>query len=158
MLPDSGFLVGSDAFPLKLYSHRSLSYDEKVFNYRLLRPRRIVENAFGILVSRFQIFQKPISTRVEVTDKIIYTAYALHNWLRITSANTYLHSGSVDIEDENTGVIVEGTWRSELSSVLRSMTNTTSNHTAKQARELREKSTHYFTHDGVVPWQNRMVH
>jgi hypothetical protein len=123
MLPDGALLVGGDAFPLKPfllkpYSHRSLSYDEKVFNYRLSRARRIVENAFRILVSRFRIFQKPISTHVEVTDKIIRTACALHNWLRIKSANTYLHSGSVDVEDENTGAIVEGTWRSELSSVL----------------------------------------
>jgi hypothetical protein len=70
---------------------------------------------FGILASRFRIFQKRISTRVEVTDKIVRTARALNNRLRVTSGTTYLQSGSVDVdvdvEDENTGVIVDGTWR-----------------------------------------------
>jgi hypothetical protein len=48
MLPHGGFLVGDDAFPLKTYllnsySHRSLTYKQKIFNYRLSRERRIVE-------------------------------------------------------------------------------------------------------------------
>jgi hypothetical protein len=68
MLPHGGFLVGDDAFPLKTYllkpySHRTLTCEQKIFNYRLSRARRIVENLFGILISQFRIFQKPISTR-----------------------------------------------------------------------------------------------
>jgi hypothetical protein len=69
MLPHGGILVGDDAFPLKTYSlkpylHRTLTYEQNIFNYRLSRARRIVENVFGILASRFRIFQKPKSTRV----------------------------------------------------------------------------------------------
>jgi hypothetical protein len=38
MLPHGGFLVGDDAFPLKTYllkpySHRTLTYEQKIFNY-----------------------------------------------------------------------------------------------------------------------------
>ena len=45
------FLLGDDAFALdinlmKPFPHRTAIGDEKVFNYRLLRARRIVENAF----------------------------------------------------------------------------------------------------------------
>jgi hypothetical protein len=162
-LPHGGFLVGDDAFPLqtylqKPYSHRSLTYEQKIFNYRLSRARRIFENIFGILASRFRIFQKPISTRVEVTDKIVRRACALHNWLRMTSGTKYLQIGSVDVEDENTGVIVEGTWRREIQAVMPSINNSGSNHVARQARELQEKYTQYFTHDGAVQWQDRMIH
>lgn len=161
ILPDGGFFVGDDAFPLKTYllkpySHRCLTYDEKIFNYRLSRARRIVENAFGILASRFRIFHKPISTRLEVTDKIIHTACTLHNWLRMTSGITYLGSGTVDIEDENTGEIYEGIWRREFS--MPSISNTGSNHSTRQARKLRERYTHYFTHEGAVPWQDKMIY
>lgn len=52
------FLVGDDAFPLrewmmKPHSKREMMAAERIFNYRLSRARRIVENAFGILANRY---------------------------------------------------------------------------------------------------------
>ncbi|CAH1972161.1 unnamed protein product [Acanthoscelides obtectus] len=62
--------------------YKKLENNLLVYNYRLSRARQIVENAFGILVSRFRIFQKPIATNIETVDKIVLAACALHNWLR----------------------------------------------------------------------------
>ena len=58
-------IVADEAFQLrenlmKPYPARALNDETRIYNYRLSRARRIVENAFGILSSRFGIFQKPI--------------------------------------------------------------------------------------------------
>jgi len=56
-------LVGDEAFPLKPYllrpyprgSKKELSTEQHIFNYRLCRARRIIENSFGILASQWRI-------------------------------------------------------------------------------------------------------
>lgn len=65
---------------MKPYSHHGpLTIKERVFNYSLSRARRIVQNAFGILVSRFRIFEKPIALSPEKADSIVKTTCVLHN-------------------------------------------------------------------------------
>ena len=55
------FLVGDEIFPLqewviKTYSKSALTSEIKqIFNYRQSHARRVIENAFGILVSRWRI-------------------------------------------------------------------------------------------------------
>ena len=79
-------IVGDDAFPLrhyllKPYPSRQLDISKRIFNYRLSRARRIVENVFGILTHRFGIFQKPIPLEPNKVVTIVLAACALHNFL-----------------------------------------------------------------------------
>ncbi|XP_048242507.1 uncharacterized protein LOC125374866 [Haliotis rufescens] len=53
------FFVSDDAFGLrkhmiKTYTLCGLTEEERIFNYRLSRAKRVIENAFGILANRFQ--------------------------------------------------------------------------------------------------------
>lgn len=79
--------VGDAAFPLmvnlmRLYLEtRSTTEFKRIFNYRLCRARRVVENAFGILASRFRVFRRPFECRVDLVDKVVKAACVLHNYL-----------------------------------------------------------------------------
>ena len=53
------FVPGVDAFPLrpwlmKPYSMKGMTNEQRVFNFRQSRARRVVENIFGIMVHRWR--------------------------------------------------------------------------------------------------------
>lgn len=121
--PKEGVIVADDAFPLrtdvlKPYNTRGEFGDkQKIFNYRLSRARRVVENSFGILVSKFRIYEKAIPLSVQKVEQLVKTTCALHNWLRKTTVD-YVQQRSLETEDWVTGSIVPGEWREVLSLAL----------------------------------------
>ena len=82
------FFVGDDAFALretmmKPYSKRNLNDDERIFNYRLSRARRVVENAFGILANCFQVLFTTMRHKPSTVKVIVKPCIVLHNLMRI---------------------------------------------------------------------------
>jgi len=80
------FLVGDDAFALrpymmKPYPHYRLTHDEQIFNYRTSRARRVSENAFGIMASRFRCLLTTLQTSHSNGKKIGKACIVLHNLL-----------------------------------------------------------------------------
>ncbi len=81
-------IVADEAFPLKEYlmkpyPNRRLSVQQRIFNYRLSRARRVVENTFGILANRFRVFLSTINIQdTAKVEDIVLACYALHNFLR----------------------------------------------------------------------------
>ena len=69
------FLVDDEKFPLNEwlmhpFAGKQLTHEiRKFFNYRLSRARKILQNSFGVLVSRWKIFQKPIEEKLELVKK-----------------------------------------------------------------------------------------
>nr|CAH7740928.1 unnamed protein product [Callosobruchus chinensis] len=59
----------------------AMENEEKIFNYRLSRARRVSENAFGILAWRFRVFSRPIELKPDTIDRVVWAACSLHNWL-----------------------------------------------------------------------------
>ena len=65
----------------------SLSAKQKKFNYHLSKCRRVVENAFGHLKTRFRRIGKGIDNRVGNAPKIIRACCVLHNFLNDQNDN-----------------------------------------------------------------------
>lgn len=163
---NNGIFVADDAFPLRTYILKpygrsiNLSRKQKIFNYRLSRARRIVENGFAILTSRFRVFETPIAVSIDKVDIIIKSTCALHNWLRITFGERYTPPGFVDTEDINTGCITPGSWRQiDRMNVLRSLNISLGSHNyTREASNVRNEYAEYFSGRGAVPWQLNMIH
>lgn len=157
-------IVGDEAFPLmenlmRPYPGRHLPLARKVFNFRLSRARRVIENAFGILSSRWRIYRQPISASLETIQVIVYATTCLHNYLRtcdkIESAPVYCPPGFTDYEDSS-GIIHHGQWRQHISSTdcLRNVPRTGSNMHSQSAKETRDLFASYFCSTaGEVQWQ-----
>lgn len=156
-------LVADDAFALttncmKPYAGQLSQSPERIFNYRLSRARRVVENAFGIMTSIFRVFGKPMQLKVENAEKITKACTYLHNYLRKskTSRPLYTPPGSFDTEDLENGVIVNGTWRS----ITCNDTGLTDLQRVPRrppidAKLVREEFKEYFmTPQGKVEWQD----
>lgn len=109
------FFVGDSAFALsenlmKTYggSHPKGS-SKRIFNYRLSRARRIVENVFGIISSVFRVLRKPMLLQPDNPELVVMAIVLLHNYLKRHSRNVFITPGLVDQEVE--GILNEGSWR-----------------------------------------------
>jgi|TergutMp193P3_1026864.scaffolds.fasta_scaffold26680_3 hypothetical protein len=164
-LPTEGVFVGDDAFPLrknimKPYSmKRPLTVKERIFNYRLSRARRVSENAFGIMVSRFRVYEKPIPLQLHKVDQLIKATCVLHNWLRQSTASTFpgVTDGMLDVENWEEGRIIPGCWRQVKAEGMKNATFLHSNNYRRNASDVRDKYAEMFCSSEVVPWQWMMI-
>ncbi|KAK3908909.1 Protein ALP1-like [Frankliniella fusca] len=133
--------------------------DRKIFNYRLSRARRCVENAFGILVARFQIFRSAMRYDPEDAKYIVLAACALHNWLRSDSVGRAMYTPptSLDSEDIMAGTVNVGDWHNANAAGVGRFHFQGGNRHAAGPLMLRDMWCEYFNGVGAVPWQERMV-
>ena len=85
--------AGCDAFDLmpwmaKPHSRRQLTREERIANQRISRGRRVLEIAFGILVSRFRVLLGTMGQRPRVVRDTVFACVALHNMLRTHQGGT----------------------------------------------------------------------
>ena len=152
------FLVGDEIFPLKDWLMRpypgKLDEASNIFNYRLSRARRVIENAFGILVARWRIFRGFIRASVENVERYVLAALCLHKYLRQTDNASYGPAGFIDSEDSS-GCIKHGEWRSIVTSRdgLVPLPRPHNTMVPNSAKDIREGLKDYLNGVGAVTWQ-----
>lgn len=142
-------------FQMRPWPGRNLSEDHAIFNYRLSRARRVIENCFGILSARWRIFRRPIRAADSLVQQIVQATVCLHNYLRLTGNAMYCPVGFVDSEDSS-GVIREGEWRTIVAADQGAFQriDTPRGRPQNDANLVRESLTSYFLTDrGSLPWQ-----
>ena len=112
---------------MKPYGRRMLTREERIANYRILRGRRVVENAFGILVSRFRVMLTTIELPPETVREVVFTSVVLHNILRSQYQGQH---GVQQPPDRNP---------------------------AREAKRQRDYLNDYFNNEGAVAWQNGRI-
>jgi len=140
-------IVADDAFALKRflmkpYASRNLTPSQRIYNYRLSRARRVVENAFGIMCSRFRVFGKAMNLGPEKVQNVVLATCCLHNFLlrNPTSAAQYMP----DDQDP--------------ASNLASISNESVNRASNDALLVRDTFCQYFNSAaGAVSWQDKVL-
>lgn len=152
-------IVGDDAFPLKTYLMKpypgqNLTPDQRIFNYRLSRARRVSENAFGILAAKFRVFESAIHSNPIYIKKIIFASVALHNYLR-SNCSTYITQDMLQREDIERDTVVPGAWE-QMPYVFQDI-HGNGRGCSNDAKKVRDTLKEYFINTGQVPWQERMA-
>lgn len=154
-------ITGDDIFPLKTwlmkpFPGKGLTQEQAIFNYRLSRCRRTIENTFGILAARWRIYRRPIRAAITTVDLIVQATVCLHNYLSLTQNAYYIPKGFVDAED-GSGNIINGEWRHITQgdeSTLQAVRRVGSNSYSFTAKSVREHYCEYFNSNyGALPWQ-----
>lgn len=147
--------VADDTFPLrtnilKPFTQGLLdSAKNEVFNYRLSRARPIVENVFGILASRFRIFQSPINLESENIEKVVMGTCALHNFLIEQKSSTYAPVNLLYQENNYDGSFISSSYNSSQSNII--PLNRRSGNISNDTKEVRKQFMINFMNDDKVP-------
>lgn len=154
--------IGDDAFPmrpnlLKPYPNSESDIRKRIANYRISRARRVIENTFGIMASRFRIYRRPIIAKVELVESITKACVALHNYLMADrlkdGANRYCPPTQIDRFVNNKHY--DGEWRNivRYDQGLISFSGRSSNNYRREAKTVRDMFCDYFlSKNGEVSW------
>lgn len=145
-------ILADEAFPLttnimRPYPQRDLDHSKRIFNYRLCRARRVIENSFGILAATWRIFSHRIELQPEKAKAITKACIVLHNFLISNK-----QPSNITVDTETT----VGNWRQFPAPALVDVDRIPLRPSA-DAQEVRRRFTEHFMGVGSVPWQENSI-
>lgn len=159
------YFIGDDAFPLckrmmkPFGGRKGLTDEERIFNYRLSRARRCIENTFGILSSKWLVLKKSMFCSPERAQKLITSCCLLHNYAINVNRRSYCPTAFADTLDVN-GKVVEGEWRQRIDkdSLFYGTLPAYPGRNSDNGKYIRNQIKDYVNSpQGSLPWQSRMA-
>jgi hypothetical protein len=155
------FFIGDEAFPLgenlmKVYpGQHPKDPKERVFNYRISRARRVVENVFGLASSVFRVLRKPMLLEPKKAQ-LVMTVACLHSFLRRSPDLAAIYTPPDTFDYEENGQVIEGSWRAMSNENMTSFfpIRKIARKPSLKAKEIREELAAYFLSGGRVKWQS----
>ncbi|GFG28312.1 hypothetical protein Cfor_11327 [Coptotermes formosanus] len=158
--PVPHFFVADDAFAVRHYIMKPYPFKDqpapnRIFNYRLSRARRIVENVFGVIANRFLVLRKPIIQNPQSTVNIVLAVCVLHNFLMSTQASwsSYLQPRLLDTENTDSHEVQSGTWREEGMPATNLLQLQRRPHPSSQNNTRDEFRAFFMSPQGEITWQ-----
>ncbi|KAF0704729.1 DDE Tnp4 domain-containing protein [Aphis craccivora] len=154
-------ILADKAFSLNEYTMKPFKGEpargsqERIFNYRLSRGRRVVVNDFGILSSVFRVLRKPMLLEPKTVNKIVLTTIHLHNYLRKKPNTQSLYTPPGSLDSETDGELRPGTWRNEPAPTSLLLMPCIPRKAGNYVKEIRSHLAHHFVTNGEIPRQNR---
>lgn len=141
-------VVGDEAFPLQInmmrpFPGRDCTLEEQLFNYRLSRARRIVENAFGLLAARWRVFYTKLAIHPDKVNGIVKAACVLHNMLQLDTTPAQVISTLREVEE----IDING-----MQDMVR-----VGNRAGDEPIRIRNIFKEYFSRVAPLPWQDAHV-
>lgn len=154
------FILGDKAFALNEYTLKPFEGTpergsaERIFNYRLSRARRVVENAFGILSSVYRVLRKPLLLEPEKATKVVLATICLYNYLRRDENSSRLFTPPGSYDTEVNGELVPGSWRNEPNMTSMLPIQAVPRRGQQNVKQIRLHLARHFITNGAIPWQN----
>lgn len=142
IVADAAFTLSN--YILKPYPFRGLNEKQRIFNYRLSRARRVIENTFGILANRFRILLTTMSLNPEKSKLVVQACCALHNFLNKECKVKYSGRNPEEEIDKRYKFVY-------------GLSRQYGKKPRNAALEIREEFSEYFSGHGRVPWQDQCV-
>lgn len=158
------YFVADGAFPFTerimkpITTRRPTTHEERIFNYRLSRARRVVENSFGILSSKWQCLSRCMFCGPNRAQKIVAACVVLHNLMLSESRDSYCPSTYADQYDDH-GKIIEGEWRKNHIEIFHPLSNNTGRRIiSDKAEQIRDYLLKYVnSKQGCLSWQKKSI-
>uniref|UniRef100_A0A8C6LXM2 DDE Tnp4 domain-containing protein n=1 Tax=Nothobranchius furzeri TaxID=105023 RepID=A0A8C6LXM2_NOTFU len=136
-------LVADEAFSLQRhimtpYPGKNLERNNRCYNYRLSRARRIVENAFGILSTQWRVYRRVLGICPKKADRIVKATCVLQNYMR--------KNGEVDRAIPQASLTDNMTTNDGLQPIP----HTGSNNSSRETYKIRDKFCDYFSSPGSM--------